>query len=141
MATHSKFTATYVFVADMAASLAFYGRLGLEFDAAGGHFARAITPEGAPGLEFGTYALTQGYNPNWRQPGGAAKVTLNVELESREAVDDLYNAMTQDAEHGLLPPMDAFWGSRFAILLDPDGNEVGLHSPRDPERASAPPVR
>jgi len=46
---------------------------------------------------------------------------------------------------GLLLPMkqqapyDAFWGARYAIVEDPDGNAVGLMSPIDPDRRTAPP--
>ncbi|MDA1073969.1 MAG: hypothetical protein O3A63_04305 [Proteobacteria bacterium] len=25
------------------------------------------------------------------------------------------------------PPYDTFWGSRYAIINDPDGNNVGVH--------------
>jgi uncharacterized glyoxalase superfamily protein PhnB len=28
------------------------------------------------------------------------------------------------------PPWDAFWGQRYAIVRDPDGNTVDLFSPR-----------
>jgi uncharacterized glyoxalase superfamily protein PhnB len=38
------------------------------------------------------------------------------------------------------PPYDAFWGSRYAIVEDPDGNAVGLMSPVDPTRRSTPPA-
>ena len=34
------------------------------------------------------------------------------------------------------PPFDAFWGARYAIVEDPDGNSVGLMSPVDPTRRS-----
>jgi hypothetical protein len=37
-------------------------------------------------------------------------------------------------------PYDAFWGARYAIVADPDGNEVGLMSPRDDDRRSFPPA-
>jgi predicted enzyme related to lactoylglutathione lyase len=32
------------------------------------------------------------------------------------------------------PPWDAFWGSRYAIVADPDGNHVGIMSPSEPKR-------
>jgi uncharacterized glyoxalase superfamily protein PhnB len=28
-----------------------------------------------------------------------------------------------------LAPFDAFWGARYAVVLDPDGNRVGISSP------------
>ena len=33
-----------------------------------------------------------------------------------------------------LPPFDAFWGSRYAEVCDPDGNVLGFHSPADHAR-------
>jgi len=39
----------------------------------------------------------------------------------------------------LQPPFDAFWGARYAIVEDPDGNVIGFQSPSDPERRTAPP--
>ena len=35
----------------------------------------------------------------------------------------------------LQPPYDAFWGARYAIVEDPDGNAVGLMGPIDRARA------
>ena len=29
-------------------------------------------------------------------------------------------------------PYDAFWGARYAVVSDPDGNGVGIMSPIDP---------
>ena len=34
-------------------------------------------------------------------------------------------------------PYDAFWGARYAVVSDPDGNAVGIMSPVDPEHRSA----
>ena len=31
--------------------------------------------------------------------------------------------------HGHLEPWDAFWGQRYATVLDPDGNSVDLFAP------------
>jgi hypothetical protein len=42
---------------------------------------------------------------------------------------------------GQQPPYDAFWGARYAIVEDPDGNPGGRMSPLDPARRSAPPAR
>ena len=128
----------YLFVRDMPATLAFYGRLGLTFDAPGGMFVRAEMPKGSAGLEFGTAELTRSYDPRFEEPVGVATGTLNFSVPSRQAVDDLYAELTRDGDHAYLAPIDAFWGSRFAILLDPDGNQVGLHSPRDPAMARRP---
>ena len=31
-------------------------------------------------------------------------------------------------------PYDAFWGARYAVVSDPDGNAVGIMSPVDAAR-------
>jgi catechol 2,3-dioxygenase-like lactoylglutathione lyase family enzyme len=122
----------YLFVRDMEASLAFYRRLGLTVDdvAPGGSFARAALPAGL-GLEFGTAEVTRSYDPHWREPTGPATNTLNFDLASGAAVDEKYAEMTGAGYRGHLSPIDAFWGARFAIIDDPDGNVVGLHGPRE----------
>lgn len=137
--TGSAFTGVHLFARDIAVSIAFYQRLGLTFDAAGGHFARAMI-DGGPSLEIGSFALTRGYDPNWREPAGPATNSLNFSLESREAVDAKYEELVAAGYTAHLAPIDAFWGSRYAIVDDPDGNVVGLHSPRDPSKADRPPV-
>jgi hypothetical protein len=37
-----------------------------------------------------------------------------------------------------MPTSDVFSGSRYAIVIDPDGNQVGLKSPEDDERRFVP---
>jgi hypothetical protein len=39
---------------------------------------------------------------------------------------------------GPQPPYDAFWGARYAIVQDPDDNDVGLMSPIDPNAKFVP---
>ena len=139
MAARATFTGVYLFVRDIEASLAFYTHLGLTSDWTGGHFARAGSSDGVS-IEFGSAALTRGYDPNWREPSGPATSSLNFSLESREAVDAMYADLVAAGYTAHLAPIDAFWGSRFAIVDDPDGNVVGLHSPRDPSKGGPPPV-
>ncbi len=133
-----EFTAVYLFVRDLAASLAFYRRLGLTVNDVGDDFARAELAGGTL-IEFGTAEVTRSYDPNWREPSGPATNTLNFTLASREAVDRMYADLTAAGYSGHLAPIDAFWRSRFAIIDDPDGNIIGLHSPREPA-AGAPPT-
>ena len=137
--TAPELTGVYLFVRDMDATLAFYERLGLTITRAGPDFASA-DKEGGLALSFGTAALTRGYDPNWREHDGLATNTLNFTLASRDAVDAMYAKLVAAGYTAHLAPIDAFWGSRYAIVDDPDGNVVGLHSPQDPSKASRPPV-
>jgi catechol 2,3-dioxygenase-like lactoylglutathione lyase family enzyme len=132
------FSGVHFFVRDMAATLAFYRRVGLTVSGDQG-FAAAQLPGGLA-LAFGSYELTRGYDPGWRAPeGGGFRNALQFSLPSHEAVDAIYADLTGAGYAGHLAPFDAFWGSRYAEVEDPDGNLVGFQSPRDPALVSPPP--
>ena len=61
------------------------------------------------------------------------------EVSDTLAKDELYGRLTRKGHPGVQPPFDAFWGGRYAIVADPDGNQVGLMSPIDAARRSWPP--
>jgi uncharacterized glyoxalase superfamily protein PhnB len=122
----------YLFVNDMTATLDFYQRLGLTVDVISPVFARADLPGGGC-IEFGAARLTRSYDPHWQEPSGPPTNTINFELQSVEAVDEMYRALTAAGYTGHLAPCDPPWQSRFAIVNDPDGNLIGLHSPRTRE--------
>jgi predicted enzyme related to lactoylglutathione lyase len=126
----------YLFVGDMTATLDFYRRLGLAIEEVSEMFARAELESGI-NIEFGTAELTGSYDRRWSQPPGPGTNTINFELASRDAVDAMYDDLTASGHGGHMAPIDAIWGARFALLDDPDGNVVGLHSPRDRERERA----
>lgn len=129
-------TGVHIFVRDMAASMAFYRLIGLEPEG-DDDFARAITPAGT--LEFGSYRLTRGYDPAFRVPTGAPPATgLQFALESRDAVDEMHARLVAAGYHSALPPFDAFWGSRYCEVDDPDGNIVGFQGSRDGPRTPPP---
>jgi catechol 2,3-dioxygenase-like lactoylglutathione lyase family enzyme len=139
----ARFSQINLVVHDMAASLAFYRRLGLEIPdgavwQANGHAHHAKADgAGAVDLEFDSRRLAHAYNAGFAAERG--RVVIGVELETREAVDALWSELLEEGVQGLQPPYDAFWGARYAIVEDPDGNPVSLSSPVDPARRSAPP--
>jgi uncharacterized glyoxalase superfamily protein PhnB len=139
----ARFSQVNLVARDLPASLAFYRRLGLEIPAGaiwevGGaaHHATANTV-GEVDLEFDSHRLAHAYNRGFGAERG--RVIIGVELESRKAVDRLWTSLLAEGAQGLQPPYDAFWGARYAVVEDPDGNPVGLMSPVDPARRSAPP--
>jgi uncharacterized glyoxalase superfamily protein PhnB len=120
----------YLFVRDLGATIEFYRVLGLSIERVSNVFARATMPNGSC-IEFGTRELTLSYDPHWKEPTGRGTNTINFELSSREAVDAVFAELVAAGYNGHLPPCDPPWNARFAIVDDPDGNIVGLHSPRD----------
>ena len=131
-----------VIVHDMEATLEFYRRLGVEgtgdIDPAGVH-AQLRMPGGFS-LELDTAESVAVWHAGWRAEPGSIRVVVGFSLASREAVDDRYAQLTGAGYIGRQPPFDAFWGARYAIVADPDGNDVGLMSPVDDDARSWPPA-
>ena len=71
------------------------------------------------------------WHAGWRADPSSTKVVVGFSFDSREAVDERYAELTAAGYAGRQPPFDAFWGARYAIVADPDGNDVGLMSPMD----------
>jgi uncharacterized glyoxalase superfamily protein PhnB len=84
-------------------------------------------------------ALAQIYNAEWRRTSANNSVLITVALPSREAVDATYATLVAEGHEGIQVPYDAFWGVRYAVVRDPEGNSVGLESPLDSNMAQWPP--
>ncbi len=130
----ARFGGIDVVARDMAASLAFYRELGLDFPD-----DKVYVEEGAPhhidvhfdgggGFDIDSEFLTRRYDAGW--PGGGG-VVVSLRTDSRADVDALHDHMVGLDHPSHLAPFDAFWGARFAVLVDPDGNMVSLMSPMD----------
>lgn len=133
------FTQINLVVADMTASLAFYRRLGLA-PAAGPDEAHAEASLATGlSLEWDTAESAGTWDAASRGPVAGSTV-LGFSLPSRQAVDDLYAELTAAGYRGHQVPYDAFWGGRYAIVDDPDGNAVGLMSPTETDRRYWPPT-
>lgn len=127
-------------VGDMEAMTAFYRRLGLKVDEPRPpwhrHHRTADAGEGLD-LELDSQEFAATWNHGLRR--GHAQVVVGFRLPNRDAVDRSYLDLTQAGHVGQQEPYDAFWGARYAIVEDPDGNSVGLMSPLDPGRRTPPP--
>ena len=129
-------------VADMAASVRFYRRLGLTIDDShpfAAHHLEAAMPNGFL-LELDSADFAKRWDAGWRGQPGATRNVIGFNLPSRRAVDTLYADLTGAGYAGQQAPCDAFWGARYAVVEDPDGNPVGLMSPIDPARKGRPPA-
>jgi catechol 2,3-dioxygenase-like lactoylglutathione lyase family enzyme len=128
-------------VGDTAASVDFYRRLGVELPSgeqpSGPHLAMR-TPGGFS-LELDTAESVRLWHAGWRADPASTRMVVGFALPSRAAVDDRYAELTAAGYTGRQPPFDAFWGARYAIVADPDGNDVGLMSPMDRARGAWPP--
>jgi predicted lactoylglutathione lyase len=138
------FSQVNLVVKDMDKTLAFYRRLGVEIPENGiwstpsGIHHVTIGGGGAVDMEFDSHALARRYNRGYEAERG--RVLLGFSLPSREAVDTLFDELVTHEHQALQPPYDAFWGARYAIVEDPDGNPVGLMSPSDDAHRAPPPA-
>jgi uncharacterized glyoxalase superfamily protein PhnB len=129
---------------DFDATIEFYRRLGVNVTDASGsadgiRHAKAVLPNGFV-LEFDNHALARTYNAAWRRSDGSSRALIGFSLPTREVVDLRYAELVSAGYEGRQPPYDAFWGARYAVVTDPDGNDVGLMSPLDENRRTWPPT-
>ena len=120
-----------VVVSDLPASLAFYRRLGLDIpvDADASPHVEVALPGGTR-LAFDTEETIRSFDDSWRPPdAGGHRLSLAFACDDPAEVDATYAALTSSGSGGHLAPWDAFWGQRYAIVLDPDGNHVELYAP------------
>ena len=113
--------------ADMARTLAFYRRLGLDIpaEADSEDHAEAKLPGGLR-VMWDTEEGIRAFDPGWTAPTGSPRMGLAFACESAGDVDRLYAELTEAGYAGQREPWDAFWGQRYATIRDPDGNPVDL---------------
>ena len=73
-----------------------------------------------------------------RFSGGSGACVVGFGFPSRDEVDRVYADLIGAGYRGQQEPYDAFWGSRYAVIEDPDGNAIGMMSPSDPARRTTP---
>ncbi|MEU6985948.1 VOC family protein [Streptomyces sp. NPDC046324] len=119
-------------VSDMAASLAFYRRLGLDIpaDADTAPHVEAALPGGMR-IAWDTEEVIASFDPGWSRPEGGDRVGLAFLCDSPREVDATYESLVAAGYRGHLKPWDAVWGQRYAVVLDPDGCGVSLFAQAD----------
>lgn len=122
-----RFAFVGIAVSDMAASVAFYRRLGLAFPEGAEHepHVEAELPGGLL-LVLDAESTIRSFHPHWRPAPGGGRTGLAFRCESPAHVDALYDDLVGAGYHGELKPFDAFWGQRYASVHDPDGTGVDL---------------
>ncbi len=130
MGIEAQLSVVGIVVADMAKALAFYRRLGVEVpvDADAEPHVEA-TIAGGIRLAFDTEETIRSFHEGWKPPAGGGRIALAFALADAAAVDAAYLELTGEGHHGELEPFDAFWGQRYAVVNDPDGNGVDLFAP------------
>jgi len=113
--------------ADLAASLRFYGLLGVDVPDAGEEHVEADVP-GRLRLMWDTEDLIRQIEPDLPTPV-RQRVVLAFRCGDPAEVDTTYGRIVDAGFESKREPWDAFWGQRFAYLRDPDGKTVALFAP------------
>ncbi len=114
-----------IIVSDMAASLAFYRTLGLDIPAEADGEGHVEVSVGGIRLMFDTVETVRSFS-EWEPPGGGHRMALAFLCDSPAEVDETFSTLVGAGHRPSLEPFDAFWGQRYATVLDPDGNPVDL---------------
>lgn len=113
-------------VRNMADSLAFYRMLGLDIPIEADVETHVELPLlGGFRIAWDTQELMESIFGEWTTAHGH-RIGLAFLCESPKEVDDLYKQVIDAGYQGFKPPWDAFWGQRYAVVFDPDGNLVDL---------------
>ena len=113
-------------VRDMAAALTFYRLLGLAvpLKAEAEDHVEVITPNGYR-IAWDTEEMIKGLYPDWVEPVGQ-RIGLAFKCDSPAEVDATFARLIAAGYPARRAPWDAFWGQRYAVVVDPDGNGVDL---------------
>ena len=65
-------------------------------------------------------------DPSWSRPSGGPGFALAFRCPDAASVDAVHDRVVALGHESHKAPWDAFWGQRYAIVHDPDGNSVEL---------------
>ena len=112
---------------DMGEAVRFYRLLGVHVPEPEGDHLDATLPNGLR-LMWDTVELMRKLDPEREEPRGH-RIALAFECGSPVEVDEAHARIVEAGFRSKEEPYDAFWGQRYATVLDPDGNPVDLFAP------------
>ena len=121
----ARLAAIGITTSDIAASARFYRLLGLDVPEPDDGPHHDVELPGGIRLMWDTEELMRQLDPDREEPRGH-RMTLAFECESSGDVDATYARLVDAGYAGKKAPYDAFWGQRYANVVDPDGNVVDL---------------
>ena len=114
---------------DVDASLDYYRTLGLDVpESSGGEPYIEITLPGGIRLSWNALSMVKEIDPEWEEPKGQ-RIGLAYLCDSPSEVNEKHDSLVAAGYQSHKAPWDAFWGQRYAQVLDPDGNVVDLFAP------------
>ncbi len=109
----------------MKASLEFYRVLGLEIPEEMNEDQHVEVNQEGFRLAFDKQETAKEVYGSWEQQSGH-RIELAFVCENEVLLNELYKKIIDHGYVGHREPWDAFWGQRYAIVQDPDGNLISL---------------
>lgn len=114
-------------VSDMNKALAFYRTLGLpipaEVDAWQDHVEIEV---GGLRIAWDDQKMLAGLPGGWTPPTTGGRVGVGVQADAPAEVDAAVERVRAAGYAVKTEPWDAFWGQRYAVVLDPDGTSIDV---------------
>jgi uncharacterized glyoxalase superfamily protein PhnB len=76
-------------------------------------------------LAFDKQEIAKEVYGSWVEPSGH-RIELAFLCENSNSLNEMYKKIIDHGYLGHREPWDAFWGQRYAIVKDPDGNLISL---------------
>jgi uncharacterized glyoxalase superfamily protein PhnB len=127
---------------DLRKSASFYRLLGVRIEEIpdtewAPHHANGITSNGVR-VEFDSIAFAKQWNPGLDETKQGSGIIPIFHVAARDEVDRVHARVIAAGYRSHKAPEDAFWGARYAIVEDPEGNSVGVMSAIDPAMRGPP---
>jgi uncharacterized glyoxalase superfamily protein PhnB len=117
-------------VSDMARSVAFYRRVGLDFPDGAENEQHVEAPlPGGMRYALDTEEVIRAFDPDWKRPSDGHAGGGSFRCDSPDEVDKVYRELLGAGGSAHKEPWDAFWGQRYAQVKDPDGTVIDLYAP------------
>ena len=120
-----------ILTADIDRSLGFYRRLGLDVPlSVGAASYHRLQLAGGRVLFWENPAAVRAFDPSWSLPAPAARrIALEFGFDTRGTLDATFRTLTAAGAPGYKTPFELGGGVRYALVMDPDGNQVSLRYP------------
>jgi uncharacterized glyoxalase superfamily protein PhnB len=105
----------------------FYEQFDLKFQSFGDGNDHWEAKQNGLRLMLDSLALIKKINPSYVEKN-MGPIVLCFEFETPEKLNQKFAELNKSGYEIIKEPWDAFWGQRYASLLDPDGNQVDLFS-------------
>lgn len=112
---------------DIAQTIKFYECLGLTFKQIGDSDHYETYNDKMLKLMLDSEDLIKKLYPSWQRSHNQ-NISLCFEQERPKQVDELFLTLLEYGGQEIKKPWDAFWGQRYACLLDPNANQIDLYA-------------